>query len=176
MHLPTLHTERLRLEPLTFAHSDGMFRLWREPEVCRFSGPAVDANGTPVMLPARTPADSDGIIAFFLARQRAGLGFRWAVLRLEDDEFLGALGFNALALCAELAFHLHPHHWGGGYMREASTAALAWLHTLHGVDEVEAWADAANTASHGLLARLGFVSSNALRDGAQRFVLPPEGG
>lgn len=174
MHVPTLHTERLRLVPLTFAHSGGMFRLWREPEVCRFSGPAADADGQPIALPARSPADSDGIIAFFLAHQRAGLGFRWAVLRNEDGTFLGALGFNSLTPCAELAFHLHPGEWGNGYMREAGSAALAWLRGLRGVQEVEAWADAGNAASHGLLARLGFVGTHALRDGAQRFVLPQQ--
>ena len=72
--IPTLRNERLRLEPLSPTHSAGMFTLWSRAEVCRYSGPAVDAFGDPVQLPAVTPLDSDRILDFFVRRAAAGLG------------------------------------------------------------------------------------------------------
>lgn len=181
--VPCIDTPRLRLVPLTHDHGDGMFALWREPAVCRHAGDACDEHGAPITLPARSRADSDGIIRFFIAHARAGKGFRWAMLRSEDGAFVGALGFNSLVtgvrcdatqadgdeqVLPELAFHLHPSHWGRGYMREACTAALEWLRHAQAATGVEAWAEDANAACVALLRRLGFQPAGGLRDGARR--------
>ena len=85
LQIPTLETARLRLEPLSAAHSSGMFALWSRPEVCRHSGPAIDADGLPINLPATSPGESDRIIAFFVRRAAAGLGLRWALMTRSDD-------------------------------------------------------------------------------------------
>eukprot|EP01041_Mallomonas_annulata_P025788 gene25788-biopygen18591 len=92
LQIPTLRTRRLRLEPLSAAHSGGMFALWSQEEVCRFSGSAEDANGLPITLPAACPEDSDRIIDFFVRRADAGLRFRWAMIAEPDGLFIGALG------------------------------------------------------------------------------------
>ncbi len=153
-----------------------MFALWREPEVCRHAGPATDVRGDAITLPARSRADSDAIIEFFIAHAHAGLGFRWAMMQRRDGAFIGALGFNSLGRppapgCPEIAFHLHPLHWRRGYMREACEAALAWAQAALACTHIEAWADDANSASVRLLARLGFTASPTLRDGARQHVL-----
>ena len=193
--VPCIDTARLRLVPLTHDHGEGMFALWREPEVCRHSGDACDERGAPITLPARSRADSDGIIRFFLAHQAAGRGFRWAMLAQHDGVFIGALGFNSLGArtpdartaeriapharaagdhaaiaLPEIAFHLHPSHWGSGYMHEACVAALHWIHEAHGATAVEAWAEDANAGCLALLRRLGFTPTDASRDGARRHV------
>jgi len=154
LDLPTLQTARLVLEPLGPHHSAGMFRLWSQEAVCRHSGPAEDAAGRPIRLPARTPADSDGILDFFIRRAARGLGFRWAML--EGPQFVGAIGFNHLTPRAELAYHLHPDAWGRGLATEATEAALAWAAGRGDVLEAEAFIEPANTASIRLAERLAF--------------------
>ena len=165
--IPTLWTARLRLEPLTMAHSAGMFGLGSGEEVCRYAGPAVDADSLPIGIPAATSADSDRIIDFFVRRAGAGLGFRWALLTEPDGIFVGALGFNHLGPCPELAYHLHPDAWGQGLMAEACRAGLAWV---SGASQVQAFIDPANIASIKLAERLGFRTSGEMVGQALRYV------
>ncbi len=179
MQLPILKTRRLLLEPLTLAHSDGMFALWSAPEVCAYSGRAFDLHGHEIPLPAQSARDSDRIIAFFQAMQAEGAGCRWAMRSLVMDDlgsavggaFVGAVGFNALGACAELAYHLHPGHWGNGLMQEACGAALAWVSARDGTQMVEAFIECDNLASMRLAQRLGFLPAPAATDRTQRHVL-----
>jgi [ribosomal protein S5]-alanine N-acetyltransferase len=98
--LPTLMSERLVLEPLSRSHSAGMFDMWREPEVCRFSRLAEDFEGYLIALPAVSVADSDKIIDFFVRGCAAGTWFRWALLTRAGGQFIGAAGFNSLGACS----------------------------------------------------------------------------
>ena len=161
------------LEPLGPEHSAGMFRLWSSAEVCRHAGPASDAEGRPIALPARRSADSDRILEFFVERARAGSGVRWALVTKSHAEFVGAVGFNALAPPAELAYHLCFDAWGRGYAREACIAVLRWLRRTRGIGAVEAFVEPANEASQALARRLGFRATDDVRDGAVRYVLSP---
>ncbi|HEX7945438.1 MAG TPA: GNAT family N-acetyltransferase [Phenylobacterium sp.] len=169
MIVPTLATARLTLEPLSVAHSAGMFAMWSQAEVCCYSGPAADYEGRPIRLPAETPADSDRIIDFFVRCAADGTRFRWAA-RL-DGAFVGAIGFNALGPCAEIAFHQRPEFWGRGLMAEAATAALAWLRTRPDAREVEAFVDPANLTSIRLTERLGMRRTGETAEGADRYLM-----
>lgn len=173
--IPTLTTGRLVLEPLTLAHSAGMFAMWSRPEVCRHSGPAFDLNGEPIRLPARTADDSDRIITFFLYGAAQGLRFRWAMMRRSDGGFVGAVGFNTLGPCSELAYHLAPEAWGQGLMTEAAKSALDWLRVQPDAAAVEAFVDPANTASIRLAERLGLRATGETAEGAARYLMPLEG-
>lgn len=168
--ISTLRSERLRLEPLSPVHSAGMFALWSCAEVCQYSGPAADASGSPIPLPASTSRDSDRIIDFFVRRAAAGLGFRWAMIAQADDAFVGALGFNHLGSCPELAYHLHPDRWGAGLMTEAARLALAWVADTRGVKEIQAFIEPANAASIALAERLGLAATGEVVEGAARYV------
>ena len=170
LQIPTLRTARLRLEPLTVAHSAGMFALWSREEVCRYSGPAVDADGLSIALPAPSPVESDRIIDFLVRRAAAGLGFRWAMMTAPDGTFIGALGFNHLGLCPELAYHLHPDAWGQGLMAEACAAALAWVSDERDALTVEAFIDPENRPSIAVIQRLGFQATGEVEDGAVRYL------
>lgn len=119
MDLETLRTKRLILEPLSMNHSLGMFDLWSKAVVCEYSGSAEDFNGNPIRLPAVVAADSDKIIDFFLQYQRRSEKARWAMMIEEGRHFIGALGFNSIGQCSELAYHLNPDYWGKGFMSEA---------------------------------------------------------
>jgi ribosomal-protein-alanine N-acetyltransferase len=172
LDIPTLSTDRLILEPLTLTHSAGMFAMWRDPEVCRYSGPGFDLAGRPIRLPAETPDDSDKIIVFFLKGAADGERFRWAMLRREDRAFVGAIGFNRLGACAGLAYHLHPTFWGQGLAFEAAGLALAWLRARPDAVEVEAYVEPANTASVRLAERLGLRATGETEAGvADRYLM-----
>jgi ribosomal-protein-alanine N-acetyltransferase len=148
-----------------------MFLLWSCDEVCRYSGPALSWTGDPIKLPATSRVDSDKIIEFFVRAAEADRGFRWAVVKRDGGEFVGAVGFNSLSPAAELAFHLRPEFWGLGLMREAAEAALGWLQMHHPRLQVEALIEPRNAPSIRLTRRLGFQSTGMFQDGAERYVL-----
>ncbi len=169
LDLPTLRTARLILEPLSLEHSAGMFAMWSKPEVCLHSGEAQDFDGRPIALPARTPADSDKIIDFFVRSAADGTRFRWAVRLLATGDFVGAVGFNTLGPCSEYAYHQHPDFWGQGLMTEASQAALGWLRLRPDAREIEAFIDPDNQGSINLARRLGLQPTGETSDGAERY-------
>lgn len=167
--IPTLTTSRLRLEPLCDTHSDGMFRLWSDPLVCRYSGTVTDYDRNVIQMPASTRASSDRIIEFWIRAAQDGWGFRWAVIVSCTDEFAGTVGFNSLGGCSEIAYHLLPRQWGRGVMFEASRAAVDWRRD-HGASEIEAFIEPENAASIALAVRIGMRATDAFSaDGAQRY-------
>ena len=173
---PELSTKRLRLEPFARRHSDGLFALWSNPEVCRHSGEAHDWDGRPIELPARRPVDSDKILDFFIRRAAEGSGIRWAVISKDESQCIGAAGLNSVAPTAELAYHFHPDHWGFGYASEACAAVVEWCRlNLPGVS-LDAFIEAENLASIRLAERLGFEQTSASRDGARHYARDPVRG
>ena len=150
-----------------------MFELWREPAVCEHAGPAVDTDGHSIELPAASRAQSDRLLRFWLDRARAGTGFRWAVLAGDDSDFAGAVGFNALAPCAEYAYHLVPRCWGRGLATEASQLALSWCFST-GSESVELYIEAANERSSRLAVRLGFERAGPRDGDPSRYLLRRE--
>ena len=170
VHVPVLEGQRLRLEPLSPAHSQGMFELWRRSEVSEHSGPAVDSEGRTIDLPAASRSESDRLLQYWLDRSRAGTGFRWAVLQRDPLRFAGAVGFNALGTCSEYAYHFVPEFWGGGLAYEASRLAFSWCFST-GSESIEVFIDPGNTRSIRLAERLGFEPSNEAKGGPPRYVL-----
>jgi len=167
-HVPRLSTERLSLEPISSAHSQGMFDLWSKSAVCKYSGQVKDRFGAIIPMPAVSPADSDRIIEFWRVAAAEGWGFRWAILLSNTTEFVGTLGFNSLEECSEIAFHLMPAFWGKGMMSEACRAAIAWCQ-LKGASQIEAFIEPANTPSVLLASALGMQATDTFSDGARRY-------
>lgn len=167
--MPVLEGERVRLEPLSQAHSRGMFELWRDPRVCEHAGPAVDSSGRAIDLPAASRAESDRLLQFWLDRSSAGTGFRWAVVRSGEEDFIGAVGFNVLGACAEYAYHFVPRSWGAGLATEASRLALSWCFAS-GSESIEAFIEPANAMSIRLAVRLGFERSEQGSGEVARYV------
>ncbi len=168
MKVPTLTSARLKLEPLSMAHSTDMFHMWRQPEVQQHSGPAQDEHGEAIQLPALTREDSDKLIRFWIKAAEEGWGFRWALLLKAQGTFVGHLGFNSLSTCSEIAYHMNPEFWGRGLMTEAAQIALSWRRD-DGAREAEAFIEPENTASIALALRLGFAATGTFAEGAQRY-------
>ena len=170
LKVPILTTPRLRLEPLSLAHSAGMFAMWQQDAVQKYSGPAHDEYGDPIRLPARSDNDSDKLIRFWIKAAADGWGFRWALLSKESAAFIGHIGFNSLANCSEIAYHLNPDFWGQGLMREAARTAISWRKE-GGASQIEAFIDEDNTGSKALALRLGMVATDQFSEGARRYLL-----
>lgn len=172
LEVPIVACERLILHPLSAAHSMGMFAMRLQAAVCEYSGPAFDFRDNQITLPARTHADSDKIIDFFVRSAAAGTRFRWAAMARSGGGFVGALGFNSPGPCSEFAYHQDPRFQGRGFMTEASQAALNWLRARPGSIEVEAFIEPANEASARLAMRLGLRATGVVGGGAERYAMP----
>ena len=166
--IPIIETKRLRLEPLALRHSNGMFRMWRHPDVAQFSGAAEDQFGNKIQMPVETRHDSDRLIEFWLKAASDGWGFRWAIVRLEDGEFLGHLGFNSLVDCFEIAYHLAPDFWGHGFMREAAVPAITWARE-RGAVAIDAFIEPENFRSIALALKLCMRGTDTYLEGARRY-------
>lgn len=57
----------------------------------------------------------------------------------------------------EIGYWLHPAHTGRGLVTTAARALTEQAFALPGIDRVEIWHDAANTASRGVPEHLGFT-------------------
>ena len=74
-----------------------------------------------------------------------------------DGSVIGKAGCWRLP---EIGYILHPDHWGRGYAREALQAVIARLFATRDLDRITADIDPRNTASIGLLIRLGFTETH----------------
>lgn len=93
--VPVLTTERLTLEPISLLHSKGMFELWSDADVCKYSGTVADYHGNAIEMPATSCANSNLIIDFWLQAATDNWGFRWAILKMDSESFVGTIGFNS---------------------------------------------------------------------------------
>lgn len=57
----------------------------------------------------------------------------------------------------EIGWRLRREAWGQGYAREAALASLDWGWANRDASRIAAWTVAANTASWGLMERIGMV-------------------
>ncbi|MCI2421027.1 GNAT family N-acetyltransferase [Saccharopolyspora sp. K220] len=57
----------------------------------------------------------------------------------------------------EIGYWLHPDHTGRGLVTTSTAALVDEAFALPGIDHVQIWHDAANTASQGVPQRLGFT-------------------
>jgi [ribosomal protein S5]-alanine N-acetyltransferase len=83
----------------------------------------------------------------------------------ESDDFVIELDGRVIGKAGcwrlpEIGYILHPEVWGKGYAREAMQAVIAHLFATRDVARLIADVDPRNTASLGLLARLGFTETH----------------
>lgn len=169
MQVPTLTTERTRLEPLSYSHSRGVYALWSDPLVCEHSGTVKDYQGNVLETPVAARQTSDCIIDFWLRAASDGWGFRWAIMVAASGRFAGTVGFNSLSGDYEVAFHLLPELWEKGLMSEALHATIKFSESRDATG-VEAFVDPENDRSRALVGRLGLVATPEFSGGAQRYV------
>jgi RimJ/RimL family protein N-acetyltransferase len=149
-------TERLLLRRFRVADAVPFAAYRSDPEVARYQ--SWDAPFP--LLRAQTA------VANFIAADpdRAGW-FQYAVERAEDRVLIGdvAVHLHENLMQAELGFTVAGAYQKQGYATEAVRAVLDRLFKLQGLHKVTGECDARNTASAGLLERLGFTREGLLR-------------
>ncbi len=155
--VPTLHSTRLRLRPLTSADADALFELHSDAYVLRYW----DAP------PWSEPARAERFIADCRRIAEEGSGVRLAIDRGSDRAFLGWCGrtrWNPDHRSASLGYCLDDAAWGYGYATEAAHALLKWAFDTLDLNRVQAEVDTRNGASARVLEKLGFVREGTLRE------------
>jgi RimJ/RimL family protein N-acetyltransferase len=144
--LPSFQTERLILQPRTFADLDACLAMDRDPEVTRFiAGPWHDPVAHRAFVEAR-----------IRHQYPAGLGY-WSIIA--GGAFIGWILLTPLDLEGpeiEIGWRLVRGAWGRGHATEAARPILTHALETVGVPRVIADIDPANTASLGVARKLGF--------------------
>ena len=143
-----LTTKRLRLEPFTDAHFDGLYDMNRDPEVMRY------ITGKP-----ETPEYTRETIARVQARW-AEWGYSWwSFIELETGLLIGAGCIQHIgrdkANPHEIGWRLRRDRWGRGYASEAAQAMAAFAFDTVKAPQLVAVCQPANTASSHVMKKLG---------------------
>lgn len=148
--VPELTTERLRLRPVTPDDLDPIHAYLSRPDVCRY-----------LLHEPRTREQVREGLSRSEARPTLGAdgdGVRLAVIRREDDRFLGEVVLmikSAEAAGAEIGWIFHPDHGGRGYATEAARSLLGFAFGPLNAHRVIAELNPDNGASVALCLRLG---------------------
>lgn len=146
--MTTLHTARLRLEPLRDDHFDGLFAINSRPEVMHF------INGRP-----ETQAETWTMIERVKERW-VEFGFSWwAFVHAETVRMAGAGCIQHLqrdiTQPLEIGWRLHPDFWRQGLASEAAACMAAFAFDALQADDLVAVRVAENRASGRVMDRLG---------------------
>lgn len=145
-----IKTDRLFLRPFTDADLDALHAYHQLPEVARY-----------LMWPARSREETARSLRYRIEHPtlaEEGDVLVLAVEHQETGELLGEvnLGWRSAAhRTGEFGFIFDPRHHGRGYAREAAVEMLRLGFEEFGLHRIIGRADARNTASTGLMTRLG---------------------
>ena len=150
-----LTTSRLRLEPFTEDHLDGLNKMNSDPQVMRYL-----AAGRP-----ETLEETRAVIGRVMKRW-AELGYSWwALIERETGELVGAGAVQNLrreatllpdlACPLEIGWRLRRDRWGQGLATEAARAMGDFAFGELKARELLAVCDPANAASAKVMRRLG---------------------
>lgn len=151
--VPSLETERLRLDGHTLADLPDVLKLWSDPEVVRFIG--------------NKPATPEQTWARFLRYTghwtHLGFGF-WVVREKGTGRFVGEVGVArfhrdatpALGDDPEAGWVLSPWSHGKGFATEAMQRALAWVTDTVSPKRTFCLIDLENARSVRVATKLGY--------------------
>ncbi|KWS05795.1 GNAT family N-acetyltransferase [Lysobacter capsici] len=151
--MPRLHRVGLHLRPMTMADAPAWFAYLSLPGAVEHTSWKLD--GIEVLYPeiiASRPFDHDAPALFAI---------------VDDlDELIGTVGFHTVwdaPRGGEIAYNLHPEHWGRGIASEACLAIADWGLDIRGYDYVEAYCLDVNLASQHVLEKCGFRRDELVR-------------
>jgi ribosomal-protein-alanine N-acetyltransferase len=143
-----LTTPRLNLRQLTPADAERFYLLNADPEVIRYTGDAAFA----------AMDEAKEFLEAYDHYSNYGFG-RWAVIRKEDNEFLGWCGLKYTPETDEynIGFRFFKKYWNQGYATEAAKACLDYGLNDLGIKTIIGRATKANTASIKVLEKIGMA-------------------
>jgi ribosomal-protein-alanine N-acetyltransferase len=154
---PVLETERLVLRQACQADVGAFLRVAQDDAVMRYYG----------VKPFKTEQQAVEEIEWQHRIYADGTGIRWVITERDRGLYIGDLGYHEIKAQhkrAEVGFKLARAHWRRGLMTEALTAVLDYGFASMGLNRIEALVDPRNTASAGLLDKLGFTREGLLRE------------
>jgi RimJ/RimL family protein N-acetyltransferase len=147
-----IETARLILRPWRAADRDDYAEMCRSPAVMRHLGGP------------NTPEEVDAALARNARCQAEHGHCFWALERREDGAFLGFCGLRIVDDPArpvhgdvEIGWRLREDAWGQGFAKEAARASVDWAWAHLAAPRVIAFTVPANSASWGLMERLGMT-------------------
>lgn len=143
-----LETERLILRSQQPEDTETIVKMFADPEVMRFIG---DGNVIP-----RNIAEQS--VNRWNEYERKHSFSSWAVVRKEDDAFIGKCGFNYLPDNSdiELSYMLDEPYWGNGYASEIAKATLDYGLNKLDLKRVVALVYPQNSPSIRVIEKTGF--------------------
>lgn len=145
-----------------------LLRPWQDSDRAPFAAMGQDEAVRRFLGPSQSRAESDALVDR-ITQAQARLGYcLWAIERRADAAFLGFCGLNPAPAGTpiegriEIGWRLAHAHWGQGYAREAALASLDWAWTNLADEAIVAMTVSANTASWGLMERLGMHRMSSL--------------
>ncbi|UOQ76401.1 GNAT family N-acetyltransferase [Hymenobacter sp. 5516J-16] len=151
--MTSLETPRLLLREITLADAPGILALDSDPRVLRYVPNR----------PIATLEEAAKIIHYIRQQyERNGIG-RWAVVRLDTQEFIGWCGLklvddsevNGRTNYHDIGYRLLPHHWDQGFSSEAAGATMRYGLEIMKLPEINATVRRENTASRNILEKVG---------------------
>ncbi|MFS0689916.1 GNAT family N-acetyltransferase [Sporosarcina sp. 179-K 8C2 HS] len=156
MTFPELQTDRLYLVEVNKEHAQGVFDNFSNPAVLQYYG----------MDPMTELVQAEKLVERFKSSFLTGHSVRWAMIRKEDNRFMGTIGLNNLSKGmkrAEIGFEIHPDFWRTGITSEALKAVLHYSFKELGLHRMGAVTFLDNVASINLLEKHGFEQEGILR-------------
>lgn len=145
-------TRRLYLRPFVAEDAFHLYEMNKDAEVLRYTRDR----------PFPSPEAAGEFIRNYNEYATYGMG-RWAVLRKEDEVFLGWCGlkYHPLENIVEVGYRFHKKFWGYGYATESAEAALEYGFSQLKLPRIYAHIKPGNKASEKVLAKCGlhFVKS-----------------
>ncbi|MEJ6683118.1 MAG: GNAT family N-acetyltransferase [SAR86 cluster bacterium] len=150
-------TERLYVRQFQMTDLDVFAALCADAVVLRYVG-----DGTP--LTRSEVANWIQICEQKYANRRYGTS---AVFTRSDDRFIGYCGVVRAPNndFDELVYVFHSDVWGQGFATEVATAMLDYVFSISALTDIYATIDPLNTASIGVVKKLGFEYDRAEMDG-----------
>ncbi len=140
-----------------------ILREWREEDRAPFHAMSNDPRVMATLGPLMSRDESDALIDRVQARQATHGHTFWALERRKDKAFIGWCGI-VIALeelpiggQPEIGWRLSHDSWGQGYALESAKTSLDWALDVRGYEAVWAITSTNNSASWGLMERLGMV-------------------
>ncbi|MGH7771372.1 MAG: GNAT family N-acetyltransferase [Candidatus Binatia bacterium] len=149
-----LETDRLRLRRPVMEDAEAIFTYYaQDPEVTKYL----------TWRPSQSVEETRVHLLMCDAAWSQGKTFQWAIIRKEDDQLLGTIGFRVDGHKLELGYVLAKVYWGVGYMTEAVRAAVEWALKEKDVYRVWAVCDIENQASARVMEKVGLQREGILR-------------
>jgi len=141
--IPTLHTERLTLRPITANDMADLYAIYSDPRAMRFmpSSPHASVEETQHRIGGNLSAPG---------------AVNWAICLRGEDKVIGRVNYLGQTRIPGMGYILHPDYWGRGFTAEACRAALDYGFAHLGYDRVELWIDETNVQSIRVAQKLGF--------------------